>query len=322
MAKTKSLLEQAQDLGKSKYAPALTELEEQLKTNLSLYTNASGQRVEGLNREVGSINAAGATAASNISKYGAQATAAYENAKTSTMSNTKDLLDKVNANNSSMLSTLQADMRARGITGYEQLSPLTQNMSSRNELLAAMGQFGLNRLEAQKGAGIEGTNSKLFMSEALKNTAGSQARGLAQSDLSDLYNRFLEAKMGLDTSKTKTKLEKEDYINQLYLTLKDKAAQEKAAKAQAKAAAAAAAGNLAYKYTALETNTQYKYDKLASDTAQKDIENKLKADGFSHKQATDIAKLALNSKELQHKIDTSNSKNSILEMFKGLGGLR
>jgi hypothetical protein len=79
----------------------------------------------------------------------------------------------------------------------------------------------------------------------------------------------------------------------MYLTLKEKKAAEKAAKAQAKMQAAIAQGNLDFKNMKFQVDTQYKYDKLAADRAKTDIANKLKAKGFSHKEAMDKAKLAL-----------------------------
>lgn len=310
--KTNSLLSQAQKLGEGKYAPALSQIESNLRSNQALYGSASNQRVQNLNREVGSITAAGQSANKNISDLGAHSQSLYQDAMSKSQKNNTDLLDKINSNNSSMLSSLQAEMRARGMTDYERLSPLTQDMHKRSELLAAMGQFGLNRLNEIGASSNEATKSKQFMSEMMKNTDISGAKGAAQSNLNELYNKFLEARLGLEGQKTSTKLEKEDYINQTYLTLKDRAAQNKAAMASAQAGAASAAANLAYKYEALKVNTKFKYDQLSSKTAQNDIANIFKEQGFAHKVAMDQANLILKKAQATAKPGQNVDLNNIV----------
>lgn len=306
--KKNSLLSQAKKLGKSKYAPVLAEIKGNQATNLSMYTSAGQQRTDALNREIGSMQAAGSSAKRQLDEFGAANASAYQKAMAQSQETNKGYMDKVQANNTSLMSSLQADMRARGIEGWEALSPVTERMNKSNELLASLGQFNQNRLSEASAADAVSTNRLKAMSDMANTTAQSGARGEAQSDLSDLYNKYLEARLGMDTEKRKTLLEKEDWIANTYLTLKEKAAQAKAAKAQAALQAQIAAGNLGYKYDALKVNTQYKYDKMASDVKQKDIANKLKQQGFSHKQAMDIAGLALKGKKYQLDVDKFNWK--------------
>ena len=60
----------------------------------------------------------------------------------------------------------------------------------------------------------------------------------------------------------------------------------------------------------LSTNTQYKYDKLAADTAQKDVENKLKQQGFTASQAEKAAKQLLANNKFQLDVDKFNWKKA------------
>lgn len=286
---------QAWGLGESKYAPALKEIEMTGKSNTDLYTSASSQRKGAIDREIGSINAAGATSRKTIGDLGAGNQTMYQQAVAQSQSNTKELLSKVDQNNSNMLSSLQAEIKARGGSpeDYAYLSPLTRQTAQTGETLAAVGEMNRGALQAQQGMDQTRTTSLQAMADMMATTGASQARGKAQTDMNELYNKWLARKGELDTANAKTKLEKGDYVNQTYLTLKEKKEAEKAAAAQAKLQAQIASGNLEYKNTKLKVDTQYKYDALAQKQAQKDIENKLKERGFTHKRAVDLAKLAV-----------------------------
>lgn len=298
-SKGKSKLQkEAERLGKSKYAGALTELDMNEDTNLKLYGSASDQRRAAIDREIGSINAAGATTNKQIGDLGTNNATAYQQAMANSQSNTQALMDRVNTNNTNMLSSLQAEMKNRGVENVGEYSNLQGNLGKNNELLAAVGSIQHGSLQTQAGLADQRFKGMQASSSMLQNTAASGARGQAQTDMMDLYNKYLEKQQELDTAQVKTKLEKGDYINQTYLTLKEKAAQRAAEKAQAKLQAAIASGNLAYKNTALQVGTQYKYDKLASDVAQKGIENKLKEKGFSVTKAKAIADMANKSGRL------------------------
>jgi len=304
--KKTSLLTKAKSLGKSKYAPVYAEIAGQQNSNLSLYTGASGQRSDALNREVGSIHAAGATSKKYIGELGDTEASAYQKAMASSQSTTKDFMDKTAANNSDMLSTLQQDMKDRGIGDYERLSPLTADLGKTNSLIAAMGSSSYNRLNEGSVNAVKQNDRIKAMADMMQTSDTSAARGTAQSDLSDLYNKFLAQRMELDTAQRKTKLEQSDYTMQTHETLKDKAAALKAQKAASKAAAAAAAGNLAYKYTALQTGVQYKYDKMDADQKQKDFENNLKTQGFKASIAKQIADSTRKDKDFALKVEKFN----------------
>lgn len=282
-------------LGKSKYAPALSELDTGLKTNTDLYTNASNQRKAALDREIGSINAAGATGRTRIGATGEANQSMYQQAMAQSQTQTKDLLSAVGKNNSDMLSSMQAEIKARGGSpeDYAYLSPLTRNASQTNSNVAAVGELNRGALDRQAGIDRMMTGALQESASMLATTGASKARGQGQADFNDLYTRWLEQKNTLEGKKTATGLEQRDYTNQLYQTLKEKREAEKAAAAQAALQAKIASGNLNYKYEALKVGTQYKYDKLAADKAQNDIANKFKAAGFSHRKSMDLAKFAL-----------------------------
>lgn len=313
MAKKKkksSLLTKAKSLAKSKYAPVYAEISGQQGSNLSLYTGASKQRVDALNREVGSIAAAGATSKKYIGDLGTETASAYQKAMANSQTATQDFLQKAGANNSDLLSSLQAEMKAQGRTDYERLSPLTQDNKATSDLISALGQASYNRLNEGSALASKQTERQKEMADMMQTSDTSAARGAGQTDLSDLYNKFLAQRMELDTQTRKTKLEQSDYTMQTYETLKDKAAAAAAAKAAQKAAAAAAAGNLAYKYDALKVNTQYKYDSLAAKTAQQDIENRLKKAGLKASAAKQIAAQANKDREFALKVDKFNWEKS------------
>lgn len=303
-----SLMTQAKKLGKSKYAPVLAEIEGNRKSNIDLYNNATGQRQSAVNREVGSISAAGATTRKRISDASTSAQEAYLNSVEGNRRSTDELMSKVAQNNDAMLSTLQAEMKARGMKpeDYMRLSPVTQEAGSNNETLAALGKIRESGIQSQAEMDKGRTQRFTTMADMQENTGKSQARGAAQANFDELYTKFLDKKGELDTAAQKAKLEKQDYINNTYLTLKEKKEAEKAAAAQAKLQAQIASGNLDYKYTKMKVDTQYKYDKLASDRAQKDIENRLKSAGFDHKKALDLAKLALSQSDGKLKLDKWN----------------
>jgi hypothetical protein len=75
------------------------------------------------------------------------------------------------------------------------------------------------------------------MADMTATTGASQARGQAQANMDSLYQNWLEQQEAINTNKTKTELEKADYTNNTYLTLKDK---------QQQAAAEAAALQMEY----------------------------------------------------------------------------
>lgn len=294
-----SLMSQAKELGKSKYAPLLAEIAGNRKSNIDLYNNATGQRQNAVNREVGSISAAGATTRKRINDASTSAQEAYLTAVEGNRQSTDALMAKVAQANDSMLSTLQAEMKARGMKpeDYMRLSPVTEKAGQTNETLAALGKLRENQIQSQADIDKGRTTRLTAMADMQENSGKSQARGAAQANFDELYTKFLDKKGELDTAEQRAKLEKQDYINNTYLTLKEKKEAEKAAAAQAKLQAQIASGNLNYKYEKMKVDTQYKYDKLASDRAQKDIENRLKERGFAASKAEKIAKQALAEKK-------------------------
>lgn len=298
--KTTSLWSQATRLGTSKYAPALEAVAQQQKGNLSLYNTGADQRTSSLSRELGSIQAAGATTNKLLEGLKGSTGNAFQTAIAESQKNSAATQIARNQANSSMLSSLQAEARARGI-GSTDSSEFASRLSSQDAVMNSVASMNQGALSRGKQNALLSLTEEQGMSSMMTNTAGSGARGAAQTELDQLYNQYVTQRQALEGENAVKLLEKGDYINQTYLVLKEKAAQEKAAKAQAKAASAIAAGNLAYKNTALKVNTQYKYDALAAKTAQTDIANKLKAEGFSHKRAMDIANMAL--KQSKYNLD-------------------
>lgn len=223
---------QAKKLGSGKYAPVLKELEMNEATNTELYNNASTQRRQAIDREIGSIQASGATAQKRLGDLGTSSASMYQKSIADSQSNSQALLDKVNTNNTNMLSSLQASMKERGVENVGDYSNLQGNLGKQNELFAALGNNQRNALELQQGLADQQIKGQQASSTMLDTTAQSGARGAAQTNFDKLYTDWLTKQGELDTAQAKTMLEKGDYTNQTYLTLKKEAALRKQEKAQ------------------------------------------------------------------------------------------
>ena len=307
-----TLKTQAKRLGKSKYASFLESLNQRQAANRALYDTSTSQRKAALDRELGSIMAAEATTKKNIGLMKTAAATASQQAVAASQANSAATQAARNQANSNMLSSIEAEAKARGLSSGSggALSEASMRLGSQDSTMnavASMNQGSLERMGAMEQGKL---NNAELMAAMVSTTAQSGARGAAQGNLDEMYKTYLAERMGIEGERSTKKLEKQDYINQMYLTLKEKKAAEKAAKAQAKMQAAIAQGNLNYKNTKLQVDTQYKYDKLAADTAQKEIANKLKAEGFSHKKAMDIAKKLQADSRFQLDLDKWNWKKA------------
>jgi hypothetical protein len=293
--KSNGLLKQAKKLGKSKYSPALSSVAHQRKSNRQSYDTASQQRIAALNAEMGSLEAADKATKDFLGNLKSQSGNLYQQAMLkSQQANTTAQVSR-QQDNSQLLSKMQASAVARGLSDSTAANMSTK-LSSNNEILTGVGEMNRGAIE-RMGLISQGSIDTAGIGESMVvNSSKSSARGAATSSLDKLYSTYQAERSNLEGETTKLRLEKQDYINQLYMTLKDKAKAEKAAKAQASMQASIAAGNLSFKNTKLKIDTQLSYDKLASDTAYKDVLVKLKKQGFKHKQALELAKLALQAR--------------------------
>jgi hypothetical protein len=295
MAKTSKSLKQAKALGKSKYAPALELITRQRNSNRQSYDTTAQQRVSALNAEMGSLEAADKATKEFLGNLKSRSGTIYQQAmEKSQQSNAAAQASRQSAN-TALLSRMQADAINRGLSDTA-AADVSTKLTTNDTLLSGVGE--INRAAIERMGLI--SQSKLDNADIgvqmVANTAKSSARGSATSALDEMYRTYQSERSKLEGEEVKTQLEKQDYINQLYMTLKEKAAAAKAAKAQAAMQAKIASGNLNYKNTKLKIDTQYKYDKLAADNAIKSMAQKLQAEGFSHKKALDLAKLALQKK--------------------------
>jgi hypothetical protein len=290
--KTSKSLKQARSLGKSKYAPALELLNRQRNSNRQSYDTASQQRVSALNAEMGSLEAADKATKEFLNTLKSRSGTVYQQAmEKSQKANLEAQTNRQNAN-TALLSRMQADAINRGLSDTSAAETSTK-LTESDSILSGIGEMNRGAIERMGLISQGSIDNASIGTQMVANTAKSNARGAATSNLDELYRTYQSERSKLESEEVKTQLEKQDYVNQMYMTLKEKAAAAKAAKAQAAMQARIASGNLAFRNTKLKIDTQYKYDKLASDTAQKEIANKLKEQGFSHKKALDLAKLAL-----------------------------
>jgi hypothetical protein len=312
-AKSKTpIWDKAEKLGESKYASALEAINQQRESNRSMYDSATGQRVSALDREMGSISAAGATTNKQLEDLKGATATSYQQALAQSQQNSAATQAARNQANSSMLSSLEAEAKARGLSSGTggQATELATRLGSQDSTMSAVAEMNKGALERTGEIAKDSLTMAQGSASMLTGSAKSGARGDAQRALDTMYQTYLAERNQLAGTEATTKLDMNDYINQTYLTLKEKKAAEKAAEAQAKLQAQIAQGELNYKNTKLQTDTQYKYDKLASDTAQKDIANKLKAQGFSHKKAMDLANLLLKKNKGQMDLDKWNWKKA------------
>jgi hypothetical protein len=326
--KTDKFLAEATRLGTSKFSPAFAQIAANAASNLGAYNTGSSQRTNALNAEIGSIMASGATTQKKLGQLGTETASVYQQAMAKSQSDYSAQQQQTNQFNTGLLTSLQSERNARGLSMTSAgENNLAGNMTYGNNIAQAIQTANQGSMTRQGSMAQDTITGMKGSSSMMDNSAQSGARGLAQSELMSLYNAYLQKHQELEGQKTVTEKEKGDYILQTRMTLKDQAAQAKAEAQQRALQASIASGNLAYKNTALQVNTQYKYDKLASDVSQKDIENKLKAQGFSHKQATDIAKQTLsrdkfnldvnkfNWSKLNPKASTSNNTQAIMDMI-------
>jgi hypothetical protein len=294
MAKTNGLLNQAKKLGKSKYAPALEVTKRQRNSNRQSYDTASQQRTTALNAEMGSLDAANSATKKFLTGLKGQSGNIYQQAMERSQQSNSAAQQTRQQENTQLLSSMQAAAAARGLSDSSATTELASRLATNDTVLSGVGDNNKNAIERMGLIAQGRLDNASISTDMISNTDRSSARGAATSALDKLYTTYQSERSKLEGEDAKLHLEKQDYINQLYMTLKDKAAAQKAAKAQARIQGQIAAGNMAFKNTKLKVDTQFKYDKLSSDKAYKDVVNKLKAEGFSHKRAMDLARKALN----------------------------
>lgn len=244
------LLDQAKKLGKSKYSSVYQQIENQAKQNLDIYNTSTSQRISQLDRQIGSMSAAGASARKQIGEVVESNASANQQAIAQSQTDIQALIGRLGANQSNMLSSLQAEMKARGLTNYTEYSNLTKTTGEQNETLTAMAQLQKNALEQGALLARENLEGRQASSSLLEQTAKAGARGATQTALDDLYQTYLQNYNKIEGDKLVTEKEKKDYIYQTYLTLKDQAA-------QAKAEAAALAQEYAYKGAVLSETQRH-----------------------------------------------------------------
>lgn len=285
-------LRQARSLGKSKYAPALELVTRQRNSNRQSYDTASQQRVAALNAEYGSLEAADSATKKFLDNLKTESGNVYQQAVANSQQRVQAAQGARESQNTALLSRMQADAVNRGLTSAS-TADLSTKLTASDDIMTAQGNIQTDALQRMGLLSQSGLDKALIGTQMVSNTQKSGARGAATSALDELYRTYQSERSKLEGEEAKLQLEKQDYINQTYMTLKEKAEAKKAAEAQAKLQARIASGNLNFKKEQFKVNTQYKYDKLAADTAIKNMANKLKAEGFSHKKAMDLAKLAL-----------------------------
>jgi hypothetical protein len=302
--KTNKYLAEATRLANSRYSAAFEQIAANSKSNLAAYDQGALQRRQGLNRELGSMEAAHKATQGTLKGLETQTGTLYQQAMSQSQESGNQALAAQNSRATGLMTSLQSERAARGLdttTGTE--NNFASSQGKQSELLSSINQLNQGALSRQ-GTNAQDTMKGMQASEMfLDTTHKSAAKGLAQSELMNLYNTYLEKKMSLEGERTVTEKERGDYIVQTEMTLKEQARQRAAAKAAAALQASIAAGNLGYKYEALNVNTQYKYDSLSARTAQNDITNKLKEAGLSNKMANDLYSRSLNSTKLQLALD-------------------
>lgn len=286
------LLTQAKKFGASKYAPSLDMVKRQRTNNLSSYNLASSQRTNAANAEMGSIEAADNATQQFLAKLKESSGNVYQQAMEKSQKANLELQGNRQNANTALLSRMQADAANRGLTSSD-TTELSTQLTAKSDLLSGLGEINRGSIERMGLISQGSLDNSSISTRMIAGTAKSSARGDAQRALDELYSTYSSERSKLEGEESKLNLEKQDYINQLYGTLKDKAKAEKAARDQAALQARIASGNLNFKKEQFKVNTQYKYDKLASDNAIKSMAQKLQAEGFSHRKAMDLAKLAL-----------------------------
>lgn len=333
--KGSSLQSQAESLANYKYAAVIADLEGQRSTNRKLYDTSTGQRISALERELGSLGAADATAQARLSGLQTETGNAYQQAMSeSQQRNASDLASR-NKLNTDLLSSLQAERVARGLSDTVSSNEAVTRLNAQNSAMTATDAASLAALQRMGLMSREHLNNRSASATMMSNTAKSGARGEAQKNLDDAFKAYWTQRLAIQAKQTEAKEEKKGYRTEVYLKLKEQAAAARAAAAQQALQERLAAANIGYKYDALTASTglgyakldstnaiasarqQFQYDKLKSDNkfrydslaakkAQNQIANGLKAQGFSHRRAMDIANLTLKNNQFQLNVDKFN----------------
>jgi YD repeat-containing protein len=257
----------------------------------------------------------------SLKNLGTETGSLYQQALAQSQSDTDQAAAKHNSMSTGLMTSLQSERAARGTSMTSSAEAgLAYNQGKQGELLSAVGELNKGSLTRQGAAAQDSMKGMQGSEMFLDTTHKSEAKGLAQSELMGLYNTYLERKMALEGERTVTEKERGDYIVQTEMTLKEQARQRAAAKAAAAASAAIAAGNLGYKYEALNVNTQYKYDSLAARTAQNDIQNQLKRAGLSASMADKIYKRSRDDAKFQLALDKFGFDKQKWQALQGKGG--
>lgn len=325
---TSKYVKEATKLGASKYAPVVAQIAANAASNTGAYNTGTTQQVGSLNAALGSMEAANATTQKRLGELGTESGTLYQQALAKSQSDWSAQQERMNQTNSNLMSSLQSEMAARGLTTQTgAASRMTNNMTFGNNISSAIQTMNEGALTRQ-GAAAGDTYKQMQGSAQMLHTGyTSRARGTTQAALNELYNTYLQKELELQGQKTVTEKEKQDYIYQTAMTLKEKAQQAAAEKAQAAAQNAISQGRLNLDTQKFQVNTQLAYDKMEAKAAQDNIANKLKAEGFSHKKAMDIATLAVKKGTLDLNVEkfrsaganTGMSNARVQEIIAGLG---
>jgi hypothetical protein len=125
-----------------------------------------------------------------------------------------------------MLSSLEAEAQRRGLSSGTggALQEMQTRLGSQDAVMNAVASMNQGSLERMGSMEQGKLNNADLMAAMVSTTAQSGARGDAQKSLDALHQTYLTERLGIEGERATKKLEKQDYINQTYLTLKEKKA--------------------------------------------------------------------------------------------------
>lgn len=228
---TSALEKQAAEIAKNQYAGALSQLSDSKEFNQKSYDTQTARRQEALTGELGSQDTAWQITRNTVSGLKGEALAQYVKDK-----ETQDAISKARdeanqARNSNTLTSYQQAMIARGLEP-SQAAGMTANLEKSMGYTSELDRIRNEASASNKTNTSETYDRALIRTDQQQTSAAANARAAAQNDLMSAYDQYVSRQQELDSSLTKTKLDKGATEADVLMTLKKEKELAKREKAQ------------------------------------------------------------------------------------------
>jgi len=273
-----SLMDRARMLTETAFSPNFATIDAARIANENTYRGHGDQRIQELNRALGSIQGAGQVTDKTLGQYQQETDQSYQQAQQFAQQQQQVSAQQRNTTNSNMLSNLQAELQARGLNAHSQDAMVREAQTNQSSLMDAINASGNSAMAMQRQNA--GDLMTTLRSQATMQTAGDteRAKAAGRSDLQGMYNQYQQQRLGLDSQEAQAVAEQGKYFTNTYMTLEDQ-------QRQAQAEQAALEMEYAYKGAVLSETQRHNMASEAGNLSRTNLDAaKLQADQ-SYKQA-------------------------------------